>query len=492
MGSPVSIPFKSFIQVDRTSSNAIYMQIVNQLIHAIQRGALPPGTKLPGTRALSELLDTHRNTAVAVYEELSAQGWIEIRPNQGTFIASQLPNLEKGAKTTKKYANTTGFSFEKSNLLDNPYEYTKCDHIFTDGTPDIRLTQVSDLSGFYSSNMKRKSNLRKMNWYNHDGSEYFKQQLARYLHLSRGLNISTDNLLITRSAEMSLFIISEILLRKDDAVVVGMPGNFSANMVFQKTGARIYTIPVDQEGLDTHALLELCKKMRIRMVYVTPHHHYPTTVSLSAPRRMQLLQLAREYGFIIVEDDYDYDFQYDKKPLLPLASVDDQGMVIYVGSFGKSLAPGFRTGFVVSPANLMKEMRKYLGIIDRQGDIVMEQVLGEMIEEGAIHRHLNKSLKVYKARRDTMADGLTRAFGNKLTFTVPSGGLALWATWKYPVNLLKLSQEASKQGLFIPKTLLYQDKKLTAMRIGFGHLDETEIGKSLEILKSTFSSMQAK
>jgi GntR family transcriptional regulator/MocR family aminotransferase len=286
---------------------------------------------------------------------------------------------------------------------------------------------------------------------------------------------------------MSLFIISEIVLKKDDTVVVGALGNFSANMVFQKTGAGIYTVPVDEEGLDTSALRELCRKRNIRMVYVTPHHHYPTTVSLSAPRRMELLQLAGEFGFIIVEDDYDYDFQYDKKPLLPLASVDDQGMVIYVGSFGKSLAPGFRTGFVVAPGNLMREMRKYLGIIDRQGDILMEQVLGEMIEAGAIHRHLNKSLKVYKERRDLMASILQEQLNDQIKFQIPSGGLAFWIVWKQPVNLLKLSQEALKKGLFIPKTLLYQNKHLTAMRLGFGHLNETEINKSVDILKNALA-----
>jgi GntR family transcriptional regulator/MocR family aminotransferase len=128
------------------------------------------------------------------------------------------------------------------------------------------------------------------------------------------------------------------------------------------------------------------------MLYLTPHHHYPTTVALSAQSRLELLELANEYGFVILEDDYDYEFHYDKSPILPLASADTNGMVIYIGSFGKSLAPGFRTGFIVAPENLMAEMRKYLGIIDRQGDILMERALGEMIEEGEINRYL-KNLK---------------------------------------------------------------------------------------------------
>ncbi len=452
------------------------------MISAIQRGMLPAGTRLPGTRTLGELLDTHRNTITAVYEELLDQGWVETRPNKGTFITGQLPGLQQPSAIARQYPAATGFAFEKSSLLDNPFEYTQCDYVFNDGTPDIRLTRIEDLTRLYSANMKRRSNRRKMSFYNHEGSEYFKRQLSHYLNLSRGLHISTGNMLITRSIEMSLFIISEILLQPEDVVVVGNPGYFSANMIFQKTGARICTVPVDAEGLDTAALRQLCSRQTVRMVYVTPHHHYPTTISLSAPRRMELLLLARTFGFIIVEDDHDYDFYYDRQPLLPLATADTHGMVIYVGSFGKSLAPGFRTGFIIAPENLMKEMRKYLGIIDRQGDILMEQALGEMIEEGVIHRHLKKSVKTYGARRDLMAATLQTELGDQVGFQVPSGGLAFWIRWKQPVNLLRLSAQAAKNNLFIPRTLLYQTRNLSAMRIGFGHLNEKELTGSIRIL----------
>lgn len=221
------------------------------------------------------------------------------------------------------------------------------------------------------------------------------------------------------------------------------------------------------------------------MLYLTPHHHYPTTVTLSTNRRMELLQLANEFGFVILEDDYDYEFQYSRNIILPLASADTNGMVVYVGSFGKSLAPGFRSGFVIAPENLMYEMRKYLGIIDREGDIMMEQVLGELIEEGEIHRHLKKSIKVYQERRDNFAGILNAKFQKEISFQLPAGGLAFWIKWQRPVNLLKLSQECAKNDLLIPRTLLYQNKDTTAMRIGFGHLTAEEAVKSIEILKKT-------
>jgi len=489
MNSPVEIPYRSFIHIDRESVTAIYLQIANQFIQAIASGYLKAGTKILGSRSLSVLLDVHRNTISAAYDELFAQGWIDIKPNKGSFIAAVLPEVKFKKIDFKTYPKQTGFSFKKSILLDNPFELSSCDFAFNDGSPDIRLTQIDDLSRIYSSNLKRKSNRSKMG-YNQEGSEYFKEQLSHYLQLSRGLQISTDNLLITRSVEMSLYIISEILLQKDDIVVVGELSYFSANMIFQKSGSKIMTIPVDEEGINTRVLEQLCQSTSIRMLYLTPHQHYPTTVSLSAQRRMEVLQLAKKYGFILLEDDHTYDFQYDKQPLMPLASNDQDGMVIYVGSFGQSLAPGFRTGFIVAPSNLMIEMRKHLGIIDRQGDILMELALGDMIEEGAIHRHLKKSLKIYRERRDYLAALLTTELAGEIEFQLPSGGLAIWIEWKQPINLMKLSQLAYKNNLFIPRTLLYQMKNITAMRIGFGHLNFDEMRKAISILKISLKKLK--
>jgi Transcriptional regulators containing a DNA-binding HTH domain and an aminotransferase domain (MocR family) and their eukaryotic orthologs len=487
MSSPVEVPYQSFIKIDRKADTTIYMQIAHQLINAIQRGSLPLGTKLPGTRALSQILEVHRNTIVAVYDELFAQGWVESVPNKGTFVIGK--NEEKPLKigsfnknNLKQYPQSTGFSFKTTNILDNPFEHSDCEYMFNDGVPDIRLTQIDQHSRIYTSILKRKGHHKMFGHYNHDGSEFFKKNLANYLNLSRGLAVSKNNLLITRSTEMSIYIVSQILLAAGDTVLVGDLSYFSVNMIFQKVGVKILSVPIDENGINADAVREICRKQKIRMLYLTPHHHYPTTVTLSAQRRLELLNLANEYGFIILEDDYDYDFHYDKSPILPLASADTYGMVIYIGSFGKSLAPGFRTGFIVAPENLMTEMRKYLGIIDRQGDVLMEQVLGEMIAEGEIHRYLKKSLKVYQERRDRFTELLDEYLGDFITFRKPTGGLAVWTEWKVPINLMQLSRNCSHDRLFLPRTLLYQNQKLTAMRLGYGNLDFNEMKKSIEIL----------
>lgn len=488
MSSPVLDLFSSFVLIDRTSAQPIYLQVSQQMINAVQRGYLLVGTKLPGTRALSEVLQVHRKTAIAIYDELEAQGWVEVRPNKGTFVIHQTHQVKIDKPypqlvSLAKYPASTGFTFRQSTILDNPFEFSKNQLGFNDGQPDIRLTQMQHLSRWYSASMKRKQNLKRLTAYNMEGSAYFREQLSNYLNHSRGLHISKNNLLITRSVEMSLYLISQILLSKGHQVLVGDLSMFSANMVFQQTGAKVRTIPLDENGIDVDYIRTHFQPGEVRMVYVTPHHHYPTTVTLSAQRRISLLQLAREYGFVIVEDDYDYDFQYEQTAVMPLASGDIDGMVVYVGAFGKTLAPAFQTGFVVAPDNLIAEMRKYLALIDRQGDVIMEQALGEMIEEGEVHRHLKKSLKVYRERRDLFCEILEARFDGLVKFQKPAGGLALWTAWTPGFSLFQLANKCRQGNLFIPKNILYQNNILSAMRLGFGHLNQTEIEQSLEILR---------
>src|SRR5690606_23371925 len=151
------------------------------------------------------------------------------------------------------------------------------------------------------------------------------------------------------------------------------------------------------------------------------------------------------------------------------------------------LAPGFRTGYLVAPKDLTKEMSKYLGIIDRQGDILMEQALGELIEDGIINRYLRKSLLEYENRRDHTCNLIKKHFGKSVEFQLPSAGLAIWLEFKDKVNLLKFSNTCQKRGVFIARNMLYQDRNTRAMRLGFGHLSPQEMDKVIPILAEQYA-----
>lgn len=357
-------------------------------------------------------------------------------------------------------------------------------YLFTDGAPDFRLSPTDQLARYYTAALRRKINRRHLGYGSSGTDTFYKIQLSNYLNQSRGLHIAPKNILATRGMEMSMYVAASTLLSKEDVVLVGALSYYKANMIFQQAGAQIKAVPVDKEGVDVEVIERLCKKQKVRMLYLTPHHHYPTTVTLSARRRIELLNLAATYGFIILEDDYEYDFHYQTSPILPLASADEKGMVVYLGSFGKTLAPGFRTGFLVAPENLIAEMQKIQAIIDQQGDSITEQVLGELITEGEIHRHLKKTQKIYQQRRDHFCETLKSQLGNIVSFTLPPGGLAVWTEWDPTLNLLRVSKACSEQGVQLPSFLLYQTQQLTAARLGFGNFTTAEATVVLKLLKT--------
>lgn len=493
--SPANTLLKELILFEKSSTTSVYIQIAQQIVHAIQRGYLSVGKSLPGTRTFSQLLNIHRNTAVAVYEELASQGWVEIIPNKGTFIVA--PPLK--VRTIKAYSNkignvynypkTTGFPFQTSFHLSSTQEFSEAKYSLNDGQPDLRLHPVQEFSKWYSASMKRKSLISKWNPNTRSKNSAFEKQLCNFLNVSRGFRVQPNSVICTRSTEMSLYIISQLLIRKKDLVLVGTLSNFSTNMIFQEAGATIKTIPVDTNGLDIDFIEKHFSKGKIRCVYVCSNRDYPTTNSLSAERRIQLIQLAKAYQFAIIEDDFDYDFQWEGSAMLPMASADENGMIIYLGKLGQSLFPNFQTGFVVAPENLITEAKNYLHMLDRQGDLIQEQMLSELISEGEIHRLLKKNSVIYMQRRDYFCKFLQEQFKETIAIKKPSGGLAVWIQFQPSISLIQLSEEASRYDLFIPKTILYQNKNTCAIRSGFGHLNEEEIEIVVTKLKLAYEKV---
>ncbi|KJD36475.1 GntR family transcriptional regulator [Tamlana sedimentorum] len=495
MNSPVSDLLKQLISFDKSLSQPVYIQVSQQIINAIQRGYLSKGNKLPGTRVLSELLFVHRNTAVAIYDELASQGWVEIIANKGTFVLFPEENATKikasAASINKayQYSESTGFSFQKSFHLSPTTQSSEAKYSINDGKPDLRLHPVHQFSRWYSAAMKRNTLVGKWNKSNESQSTLFKTQLCNFLNTTRGFHIKPSNIVSTRSTEMSLYIVSQLLIKPNDIVLVGQLSNYAANMIFQQAGATIITIPVDENGLDIEYIKTHFIKNRIRCVYICANRDYPTTVSLSTERRLQLMQLAKTYGFAIIEDDYDYDFQFDGSAMLPMASADANGMIIYLGKMGQSLFPSFQTGFVVAPDNLISEAKNYLQLLDQQGDLIQEQMLLELIYEGEIYRLLKKNVVTYKQRRDALCKQLNLHLKDIVTYNIPSGGLAIWLQFKTKVSLIKLAKVAQEHDLLLPKTVLYQDQNNCAIRFGFGHLNEDEIEIVVKKLKVVYDSV---
>lgn len=480
------VPYKKYITVDRDAPRPVYMQVAEQLADAIRRGHLPHGQKLPGSRKMAQLLGLHRNTIAASYELLTAQGWTVAQPNRGTFVQAQgavrWPGASLKTIESEGFPDKAAFDFKRRSLLDNPYRPTAVETRVDDGLPDVRLSHLDYFARLYHINMKRRGMVSKLAADSQSARIYYREQLTNYLNLTRGLRIRSDQLLVSRSQELGLYCIAEALLEPGDVVVVGELSYFATNMVFQKTGAHIQTVSIDAAGIRPDALEAICQRSRIRLLYVTPHHHYPTTVVLSEERRSQLLALAEKHGFIILEDDYDFDFNYGSGSLLPMAARDSGGTVIYTGTFGRALPTGFRAGFVVAPTELIQELEKLHSLMDRYGDALGEMAMGEMIAEGEMHRYILQATRIYRSRRDRFATLLAQELGHTMDFQIPEGGLAVWTKWPREVNLLKFSRVCAREGLYLPPYLLYQNAAHSGLRFGFGSLDPAQIDKAVSIM----------
>lgn len=493
MSSPVNSSFPQFIKIDRRKSDPVYIQIAYQFIQAVQLGLLEENTKIPGSRTLSKELKVHRKTIVAAIEELQSQGWIKTKPSVGTFAIN--PNIktsrEKRYYTNKALQKKAEFGFRKSFILDSPNQRSQCQYRFTTGEPDYRIIKTNELGRFYSSALKRKNVIKNIPDYLTGGNLFFKEQLSFYINATRGFHISKDNLINARSKQILLYILTQLLIQTGDTILVASFSYPFSNMVFQQAGAMIKTIPMDEEGIKVDFIRKNFKKGDIKCVYLAPQHQNPTTICLSENRKSALLKLADDYSFIVIEDDSNYELTFDNSAGVPLIKMNHSGNVVYLGSFGRFLTPGFQTDFMIGPKDFIEEAQKYLTIFGDL-DVVKEQAIAEMIYEGDIHRYRRKALNIYQSRRNYFSQLIQTSFANAIHYNIPKGGLAFWLQFNNPFSLYQLTEKCKERGLFIPTACLFQSREITALRLGFGHFNEEEMTAAIEILKEGYEEIWAK
>jgi GntR family transcriptional regulator/MocR family aminotransferase len=484
------LPWKTIINIQEDCDTPVYLQIANSVIREMKKGRIGPGIKLPGTRAMAEILDVHRKTMVRAYEELDAQGWIEMRPSQGTFTSKSLPEIAPRRLVREEKRNTypqqTGYPVKPVSHVHKPAAASRHINGFHDG-PDVRLIPFEELGRAYKSVLTRPANLKYLSYVDAAGVQLFRKTLSDYLNGSRGVQTTYENIMITRGCQMALYLIARLLFNKGDIVVVGETNYYYADHAFINAGANLQRVPVDDHGIDVDAIEKLCRKKKIKAMYVTSHHHFPTTVTLTASRRIKLLQLAEQYGFIIIEDDYDYDFHYHSSPILPLVSADTKGMVIYIGTLSKNISPAIRTGYIMAPKNLIDELCRLRQIVDTQGDPVLELMLVELFRDGVIKRHMKKVLHQYRDRRDFMCSMLQERLGDVIEFKKPDGGLAIWAKFDKSIHLPTLSAELRKKEVILSPGIIHDTGpvSLNSTRMGFAWMTQNEAAHAIEVLEKT-------
>lgn len=468
------------IELDPRSRRPPYLKVADALISAIEAGRLKPGARLPGTRALAQALGLNRNTVDAGYQEAAAQGWLIAEPSRGTFVAHNLPDIGLASHVGRKPVTKPATSAQR----------TKPRLSFTDGAADARLLPTAVMARAFRRALTRKKALSSLGYDDARGTVALRTALMTHLVAERGLSFASNDLMVTRGSQMALFLAAQAIAVPGMAIAVENPGYSLAVTAFRAAGVRVVPVEVDEGGLSIDGLEgALARDPSIRAVYVTPHHQYPTTVTMGAARRLRLIELARSTSLTILEDDYDHDYRFEGAPVLPIAARASGESVIYIGSLSKLLAPGIRLGYVVAPPELVARMAMIRQAIDRQGDGPLEEAVALMIEDGELARHARKARRIYHARRDHLAERLAAGLPEALAFDLPRGGLALWTRIIDGTEAKSWSEGAAKLGLSLTPGAQHSIEGLPpeAFRMGFAGLDEQEIDRAVELLSEAHS-----
>ncbi len=469
------------------SQSPLFQRISQAIIAEIRRGRLKRGDRLPGTRTLAESLLVNRNTVLAAYAELASEGWIESAAARGSFVSRSLPEVRprdfagRAARRTE-VPGRAGFDVDPAPAAEDLADATPQGIQLSSGSPDTRLAPATLLARAFRRAIRRYSALRYGFPHGHPD---LRAALARMLVATRGLAATAQDVVVTSGSQMALDLISRAVLRTGDSVAIEQIGYRPAWLAFRQHGARLVPIPVDEHGMDVEALASAATRSPIRAVYVTPHHQYPTTATLSAGRRIALLELARRLRIVVIEDDYDHEYHYDGRPILPMASTDQAGVVVYVGTLAKILAPGVRLGYVVGPRPLLESVAAHRYALDRQGDHSLECAVAEMLEQGDVQRHARRARRIYQMRRDCAASALRNALGDAVSFKVPPGGISIWTAVAPGIDVDAWAERALRRGLLLQTARRYSfdGRPRPFFRLGFAALTEEEMRDALRQLR---------
>lgn len=407
----------------------LFLQIARAVADDVRRGRLRPGDALPGSRTLATTLGVHRNTVLAAFRELAAEGWIEAQAARATRVRSELPDRSPrrfARSPTARSELRPGFDLGVKPADVTPPPPAPGAIALLGGLPDLGLVPARELARAYRRVAVGSRAQSLLGYGDPRGEPVLRAAIAAWVSRTRGLAADADDVVITRGSQMALYLAARATLRPGDVVAVEELGYRPAWEALRSLGAELAPVPVDGAGLDVDALAQLARARRVRAVYVTPHHQYPTTALLPPERRLALLELARRERWAIFEDDYDHEFHYEGRPVAPLASADATGQVVYFGTLSKILAPALRLGFVLAPRPLLDRITLHRALVDRQGDRLLERAIASLVAEGEVLRHARRMRRVYEARRAALAAALTAHLGARASFVVPAGGMALW------------------------------------------------------------------
>ncbi len=442
--------------------------VIRQALHG---GHLKHDERLPSSRQLAADLGVSRVTVEGAYGQLEAEGYLRRQVGGGTFVA--FAAAPKIAPASKKTADSVARLSRRgeSIVAGGGCHEARVPQAFSSGSPDLAAFPLETWHKL-GNRLARRSGRALLGFGDPQGFAPLRDAVAYYLSQSRGVHCSAAQVLILTSSQQALTLIATLLLDGGDPVWIEDPCYEGARTAFSSAGAQLVPVPVDADGMDVERAPAGTDP---RLIYLTPSHQYPTGASLSLPRRMSLLELARKQRSWIVEDDYDSEFHYDGRPLPSLQGLDRHERVLYVGTFSKVLFPSLRLAYLVLPPALIEAFTLARTVQDGHTTQWTQAVTAAFIEDGHFAAHLRQMRQLYRSRRDLLREELTKRTDGWLDILPTSGGL------KMAVHLPAgkeawYSRRAAQAGVATPGlSKLYLGPPRDGWLLGFSALDNAAI-----------------
>jgi GntR family transcriptional regulator / MocR family aminotransferase len=405
----------------------LVQQVCSEIRRLILEGEWPAGKKLPSERELAETLAVSRPTITQAFDQLSSEGYLESYSGSGTFVTRRLDESALAAWRAKD-----AHLPEVAPDMVTPLAGKLLEQLIPQAEP--ASVSFLDRQIFVPQELRRAlekavvANLKNASiaelGYQTDarGLERLRAMLAEYLLRARHVQCSSQDILTVTGTSQALNIICKLYVNPGDRVIMENPGFQLARQIFETNGAKVDVLPVDEHGLKTEAL-ENASKDRLKLVYVTPSHQMPLGSVLSLERRLALLSDAYKTGYLIVEDDFNGDFRYEGRMVPSLQGIDNQGAVIYLGSFSKALFPGLRLSYMVVPHQHVHAYRQCKRLMDTHSSFLEQAAVADLMESGGFEKHIHRMKQLYDARRKLLIEQLKNAFGDRVSVLGESAGL---------------------------------------------------------------------
>jgi GntR family transcriptional regulator / MocR family aminotransferase len=467
--------------LSRSATGMLKQSLHVQLRSAILDGRMPAGSTLPATRRAAAALGIARNTVVAVYDLLIAEGYALPRRGATAVVAEVATRRRNKLRRALPRPDDARIqALWRGPPLPNTVRTDLPARSFRLGIPDHR---------YFPHDVWRRLTAKSLRAWSRQGFSYpasegipeLRAAIAQHVAFARAVACSSDDIVVTSGAQQAFDLIARLLVTPGQTrVAVEEPGYPPLRAAFAAAGARINLIPVDAEGLCVERL-----PRDVRVISVTPSHQSPTGVALSLRRRAALLEFARSHGATIVEDDYDGEFRFGGRPLDALQTLDRDAQVFYVGTFSKSLFPSLRKGFIVAPAWARDGLIAIKQCTDAHCDSLTQATLAAFVRDGHLARHVRRMRPLYAERRDILVDGLQRELGAWLQVIPSQAGLHLAADIRQPRHAARIIAAARQCTPGAQSTSEYAAAALArpALAFGYGCIDASDIPAALKRLR---------